>query len=95
MTMKAGENPADHNADDVTAYLAGLTDPAEFQRVIQAEQGDGGKARKTVLEFPDPTVPDPEAHAGPDDGPDEDGYTRKPVNGYPEAEPAPVREGVQ
>lgn len=40
-------NPAEHNADDVVAYLRGAG-PRERARVLELERG--AKARKTVLE---------------------------------------------
>lgn len=41
-------NPADYNADEVTAYLANADD-AERKRVIAAEKAGG--ARKTIVEW--------------------------------------------
>ena len=42
-------DPAGYNADEVTAYLSNIDDPAEHKRVQDAERA--GKARKTVLDW--------------------------------------------
>lgn len=41
-------DPAQHNVDEVRAYLDGTTDEAERQRVLDAERN--GKARSTILD---------------------------------------------
>lgn len=42
-------DPAEHTAAEVNAYLAGTTDPAEYDRVVAAEQEREGGARVTAL----------------------------------------------
>lgn len=53
-------DPADHTVDQVNAYLADA-DPAERERVLALEDGDGGKRRATVSrEFPAPEGQEPQ-----------------------------------
>jgi hypothetical protein len=59
--MKAGDNPADFNGDEVNEFLAGADD-AEKARVLEAEAAEDGKKRKGILEGP---------HAGTEEDPEE------------------------
>ena len=43
-------DPADHTAVEVHEYLAGLDDPAEYDRVVATEQEREGGPRVTALE---------------------------------------------
>lgn len=43
-------NPADHTATEVHEYLAGVTDPAEYDAVVAAEHEREGGPRKTALD---------------------------------------------
>ena len=45
---KVEPGPLDHSIDDLVVHLAGVTDPDEVQRLIDAETA--GKSRKGALE---------------------------------------------
>lgn len=78
-TFTAEHDPADFTVDQVTAFLA--TASAEDTGVVKAAEGaEGAKNRKGILEYQVPASADRE--------PDEDGYTRVPVdNAYQPGEP--------
>lgn len=64
-------DPADHTVAEVQAHLDTVT-AEEFARIVEAETF--GKSRTGVLTY----TPDPDKAT-----PDEDGYTRVVVDGYP------------